>query len=210
MGKHNLIDNQFTFSKFARSVDIKYDIHDAIKYLYFNSKLHINASRDEFMRAMRPSTVCNHIRMMHAYTWFKDENYFHLILDAISECKLAVSLLRYAKHDPKFDKGWWQFKKYEIYKKSDSRDTFLSSVEPKYVSADFYLDEQKIAEKICAYPASELPIVFQNFKEMLELLNGLKISKSDKEFVKLLILTAVYQRYRIDRRIIFHEEKGQA
>ena len=45
---------------------------------------------------------------------------------------------------------------------------------------------------------------------MLGLLDGLDILKPYKDIVRLMILTVVYQRYRIDQRIIFHEEKVQA
>ena len=74
-------------SNFTKSLNLSYSENDAMQYLNFNGKVPLNCSQITFLEFNEPTTICNHIRIIHALTWFKSDTLLDCILYAISYSK---------------------------------------------------------------------------------------------------------------------------
>ena len=194
-------------SNFTKSLKLSYSKNDAMQYLYFNGKVPLNCSQVTFLEFNnRQTTICNHIRIIHALTWFKSETLLDCILYAISDSKYCVDTLRNKKNDPHFDIGWWRATHRKVFNKEDTKDEFYTSNIFRKKSKFFNESTQIISHNIINENEENSPPIYKTYyKKMLnEILNI-----EDKQLASKLreiVLTCVYMRYRIDQRIIYHEK----
>ncbi len=193
-------------SNYTKYSKISYSRNAALKYLYFNGQLPINCSQQKFIDSNIPNTICNHIRIIHALTWFKSESLLDFILFAISDSKASVDMLRNKKNDPNFDIGWWRLKQNEVFNKNDTKDEFYTNNIFQKKSSCFNQKSEMIAYALINENEEKSPTIYKKYYK--KMFNEI-INLEDKELaikLKKIVLTCVYMRYRIDQRIIYHEK----
>lgn len=190
------------YSKYTAGPALRHESRQALEYLYFNSKLNVNSEREEFAASLSTSTICNHIRILHYISWFCDRHLLDTILYCITDSKAAVMYLRHHA-TPQFDHGWW--KTVPIYNSQDKHDGFYALPAK---SASSKPENILLAEEIMQRRG--LPISFSCYKFLLEF----EVSKFQQKPVassalwRETVLTIVFMRHRIDRKIIEYERSS--
>ena len=195
----------FEFSQFTRNRKILFEQDDAVRYLYCNGAIDDNVNQKAFMSHMSKTTICAHIRLLHALTWFLDPYVFKYILYCITDSKTVVGYLRQAKNDPDFDRNWWHQQSINAFSKDDINDDFWNSKIPFKCKS---IAQEDIASSFNLINSSDryLPDVFLAYKTMYTMIDSSPVFNDDvKRESCLIILESVSLRMKLENRVLYWE-----
>jgi len=195
------------FSEYTSKSKIVFNKEDAIRDIYFNGKLRIDVKRDAFVKCVRKTTICNHIRALHAFTWYRNELLFDLILYLISDSKGIVKYLRKAKNDKDFDKDWWKLEKVKPYEMKDLNDPFWSS-SLMFKCNDIPYDGIASSLELISGEYSLLPLAYRTYKQAYSIIQAMDFEEEErlKKESLIVVLECIYLRTRLDNRVLFWED----
>jgi len=188
------------YSAFTLHKRLQYSKADALKYLYFNGALQLSATRPQYAELLAKTTICNHLRLLHALSWYESKEVLRLILYCITDSKAIVGYLRSAKLNENFDAGWWQQDRISASNPYDGADDSFFNSKIPFKNKNIQI-EDLIASRDFLESANYLPRIYFAYATLLRIF---RLCEDNPHVDDLCITTleCVHLRRRLDRRAL--------
>ena len=196
---------QNVHSCFTRYSTIAMEGDTALNYLYFNGHCPLDSTQHEFARRVQFSTICQHIRAAHSFTYNAWPVYTKAILYAISDSKAIFNHLRACKDDMEFSKAWVPTK--IVPWNPNEKEVDLDGGNNKKLGKTTD-DQLRLAWEQLSMCDNRDPIAYRNLRFMFSAARDVALH-CHYSYLEHVLLKICSMRMRMDERVKWYEQRNQ-
>ena len=200
--------DSFIHSRYSSQSQVLMCNDEAMEYLYFNGHCPLDCTQADYARRVQFSTICQHLRAAHCFTFNHCPLYTKSILYSISDSKAIFNHLRNCKDDLSFANEWVR-QQILPWSPNDKFDSAMNSDSTSNVrnTTDIELHQARNFLANLCITGHSVPIIYQIYKFMFDA-SETAAHYCHYAYLQTVILKICSMRLRMDKRVRYYEERA--